>query len=129
MTPYERIAMVTGCRTLSSLSKALGVGRSAVWAAKRRGSIPATWLLTILRFYGTNPDWILSGREPVYLRSIWRTPGDRRFGLPERMKGAGPMSERTLLLDILDCFPTSELAVELKRRGCKVTGCPPGRGG
>ena len=58
----ERIRAVTGCETQRELGRFLGVNQSAISDAKRRGTISAEWLLTLLRGKGINPDWILTGK-------------------------------------------------------------------
>ena len=58
----ERIRAVTGCETQRELGRFLGINQSAISDAKRRGTIPAEWLLTLLRGKGINPDWILTGK-------------------------------------------------------------------
>ena len=45
------------------------IRQSAITDAKRRGAIPADWLLKLLRIQGVNPDWILTGEGVHYLRS------------------------------------------------------------
>ena len=64
----ERIRAVTGCETQRELGRFLGINQSAISDAKRRGTIPAEWLLTLLRGKGINPDWILTGKGARRLR-------------------------------------------------------------
>ena len=64
----ERIRAVTGCGTQRELGRFLGINQSAISDAKRRGTIPSEWLLTLLRGKGTNPDWILTGKGARRLR-------------------------------------------------------------
>ncbi|MCC8193211.1 MAG: hypothetical protein LIP28_00995 [Deltaproteobacteria bacterium] len=42
--------------------------QSSISDAKRRKSIPAEWLLKLLRHDQSNPDWILTGQGARYLR-------------------------------------------------------------
>lgn len=61
----DRIKEVTGCSTQMQLAEALGVRQSSISDAKRRASIPAGWLLTLVRRpWRVNPDWILTGLGP-----------------------------------------------------------------
>ena len=60
----KRIHLVTHTRTQKGLAKFLGVRRSVVSDIKRRGEIPAEWLLTLLRSQSANPEWILTGMGP-----------------------------------------------------------------
>ena len=64
----ERIRAVTGCETQRELGRFLGINQSAISDAKRRGTIPAEWLLTLLRAKGINPAWILTGKGARRLR-------------------------------------------------------------
>jgi phage repressor protein C with HTH and peptisase S24 domain len=61
---YERVAQATGVRTLSELADLLGVNRSAVTQARKKDSVPATWLLHLYRRKGLNPDWLEGGPGP-----------------------------------------------------------------
>jgi hypothetical protein len=68
----KRIKDVTGCNTQVKLAEFLGVRQSSISDAKRRHTIPASWLLTILTKTNLNPLWILNGDpEPKF-----RVPGD-----------------------------------------------------
>lgn len=64
---YQRILEATGLRTQSEVAAALGVKQSSISDAKRRNSIPAQWLLTLLDKYALNPIWVRSGEGPRYL--------------------------------------------------------------
>lgn len=63
----DRIKEVTHLRTQVELAAFFGIRQSSVSDAKRRGSIPADWKLTLIRKTGTNPAWIESGQGPRYL--------------------------------------------------------------
>lgn len=62
-----RIYAVTGARTQLQLAEVLDSKQSSVSFAKRRGSIPDAWLITLLRRYSINPEWILTGQGAKYL--------------------------------------------------------------
>lgn len=64
----ERVFQTAGCRTQQQLAEFLDIRQSAITDAKRRGAIPADWLLKLLRIQGVNPDWILTGEGVHYLR-------------------------------------------------------------
>lgn len=49
------------------LADILGIRQSSISDAKRRGEIPASWLLTLLKNYRVNPEWIITGNGPQYL--------------------------------------------------------------
>ena len=57
----ERIHLVTGTRTQLELANFLGIRRSSIVDAKKRGRIPSDWLVTIMRIKGVHPEWILTG--------------------------------------------------------------------
>ena len=73
----QRFFQTAGCRTQQQLAEFLGIRQSAITDAKRRGAIPADWLLKLLRMQGVNPDWILTGEGVHYLRSA--EPGESVF--------------------------------------------------
>jgi phage repressor protein C with HTH and peptisase S24 domain len=61
---FERVTRATGLRTLSDLADLLEVNRSAVTQARKKDSVPATWLLHLYRAKGLNPDWLEGGPGP-----------------------------------------------------------------
>lgn len=64
----ERLYRAAGCRTQVELAEFLGVRQPAISDAKQRRSIPADWLLTLLRKKRINPDWVLSGNGARHMR-------------------------------------------------------------
>jgi len=64
---YERVSAATGISSLADLAQILGLNRSAISQARKKGSIPATWLLELYRRFGLNPDWLEAGHGPRYL--------------------------------------------------------------
>ena len=71
--------------------------------AKKRKSIPAEWLLTLLLRKGINPQWVLTGTGPRYLQAAEVTRG-----LPQ----AGSVDP----VSLLKLFSPHELAAELVNR-------------
>jgi len=65
---FNRVSEVTGISTLSELSKILQVNRSAVTQARKKGTVPDKWLLTLFKAYGLNPEWLESGKAPRMLK-------------------------------------------------------------
>jgi len=63
----ERIKAVTGARTQVQLAEALDVRQSSISDAKRRGSIPAGWVLKIQFTHNVNALWTIHGEGPQYL--------------------------------------------------------------
>lgn len=50
------------------LSSVLGLNRSAITQAKKKGVVPDKWLLILFSRHGVNPDWIETGKGPVFLK-------------------------------------------------------------
>ncbi|MGE4552848.1 MAG: helix-turn-helix domain-containing protein [Desulfovibrionaceae bacterium] len=67
-----RIHSVLGTRTQVQVAEALGVRQSSISDARRRNSIPDSWLLTILRRHWVNPEWIRTGQGARYLAEAER---------------------------------------------------------
>lgn len=65
-----RIQHVTGCGTQQELAEFFGIRQSSISDAKKRGSIPSDWLLTLWRKKGTNPDWVLWGQGATNLQPV-----------------------------------------------------------
>lgn len=64
---YARICEVCGMKTQTELSAYLGIRQSSISDAKRRMTVPAAWLLTVLSRERVNPAWILTGEGSRYL--------------------------------------------------------------
>lgn len=60
----SRIHEATGTRTQVELADILGIRQSSISDAKRRGSIPDSWLMELFRQFNINPHWIIEGMEP-----------------------------------------------------------------
>lgn len=60
----KRILSETGLKTQVQLASLLGIRQSSISDAKRRGSIPADWLLKLFFTRNLNPDYLLNG-EPA----------------------------------------------------------------
>ncbi|MCL1939914.1 MAG: helix-turn-helix domain containing protein [Desulfovibrionaceae bacterium] len=67
-TPLDRVFEAAGCRTQIELADFLGIKQSSISDAKRRGSIPADWLVALLRLKRVNPEWIMTGQGPRFLQ-------------------------------------------------------------
>lgn len=70
-TFFDRVSMALGIRNLSELATILRVNRSSVTQARKNNSVPANWLLALMRSHGLNPDWLEGADGPK-----WLTPGD-----------------------------------------------------
>lgn len=64
---YERILEVTSAKTQTQVAGVLGIRQSSIADGKRRGSLPAEWLLTLLKRYSVNPTWIETGEGSKFL--------------------------------------------------------------
>jgi hypothetical protein len=63
----KRIGPFVGGTTQIAVAEGLGVRQSSISDAKRRGCIPDSWLVTLLRRFGLNPDWVMTGTGPQFL--------------------------------------------------------------
>lgn len=83
---YQRIQTVTQTRTQQELAEILGICQSGIADAKRRCSIPPDWVLTLFSKLGLNPDWLMQGIGPVYLRTDQGyIPSDHNTATPAHM--------------------------------------------
>lgn len=58
---FERVTAATQIRSQTELAAVLGINRSAITQAKKKGTIPANWVLGLSRKFGLNPDWLERG--------------------------------------------------------------------
>ena len=65
---FKRTGEALGISSLAELAEALGVNRSSITQARKKGSVPANWLLELFRRHGLNPDWLAGGNGPELLR-------------------------------------------------------------
>jgi len=63
---FDRIMKATGARTQTELAKLLGIRQATVSEAKKRGTIPAEWIMKLYRSHGLSPVWMVDGVGPVY---------------------------------------------------------------
>ena len=63
----QRLYDSTDLANLSELAKVLGVNRSAVSQARKKDTVPSTWLLQLYRRFNLNPDWLEKGAGPAFL--------------------------------------------------------------
>lgn len=64
---FDRIKKATGMRTQVEIAKLLDIRQSSISDAKRRQSIPDSWLIKLYQIYNLNPNWLLDGEEPQFL--------------------------------------------------------------
>ena len=58
---FDRVTAETDIHSQTELAAVLGINRSAITQAKKKGSIPAGWILGLSRKFGLNPDWLERG--------------------------------------------------------------------
>jgi hypothetical protein len=64
---FDRIKKATGMRTQVEIAKMLDIRQSSISDAKRRQSIPDSWLIKLFQIYNLNPNWLLDGEAPQFL--------------------------------------------------------------
>lgn len=105
----RRVFEAAGCRTQVELAEFLGVRQSSVSDAKKRGSVPAEWLLKLLLLRGINPVWVLTGQG-----ARWMQPAEEAGRLPLALSDVGACAAK-------DCT-TEALLQELLRRAMQGRG-------
>ena len=73
-TALSRVIEAAGCRTDVELAAFLGTKQSLISDARRRNTVPAEWLIVLLRLKKINPDWILTGQGPRCLEPAREEP-------------------------------------------------------
>jgi len=63
----QRVYEAAGIESQTDLARILGVNRSAVTQARKKGAIPDRWLLQLFRGYGLNPEWLETGVGSTFL--------------------------------------------------------------
>lgn len=64
---FDRIKKSTGLRTQVEIAKLLDIRQSSISDAKRRQSIPDSWLIKLYQIYNLNPNWVLDGEAPQFI--------------------------------------------------------------
>ncbi|WP_300160620.1 S24 family peptidase [Solidesulfovibrio sp.] len=77
---FDRIKKSTGMRTQVEIAKLLDIRQSSISDAKRRQSIPDSWLIKLYQIYNLNPNWIIDGETPQFL-------GEQRGGALQVREG------------------------------------------
>ena len=108
---FARIFEAVGCRTQVELAHFLEIRQSSVSYAKKRGSIPAEWLLKLLLGKGIHPAWILTGQ------------GSRLLGPVDMLDFPPPAPERVMQVRPPEECTTQELVTEIVRRYLAVLSC------
>ncbi len=103
-TALDRIFEAAGCRTQVELAEFLGIRQSSISDAKKRGAIPAEWLIKLLRENQINPDWILTGEGPRVLQPA------------EYVEAVKPLVVHSVEIRPPEQCSTEELLTEIVRR-------------
>jgi len=64
----QRVFESAECKTQAQLADFLEIRQSNISDAKKRKSIPAEWLIKLLKLKWINPEWILTGEGSQYLK-------------------------------------------------------------
>lgn len=67
-TFYKRAREALDIRSQLELSEILGLNRSAISQAKKKGVVPDKWILSLFKHHGVNPDWIETGEGQMLLK-------------------------------------------------------------
>jgi len=63
----NRVFEAAGIDSQTDLARILQINRSAVTQARKKGAIPDRWFLQLYRSYRLNPEWLETGRGPVFV--------------------------------------------------------------
>ena len=66
----QRVFKATEITSQSQLADALGINRSAITQARKKGMIPDKWVLALYQKFGLNPEWVTSGKGQALLKEI-----------------------------------------------------------
>ena len=62
----HRIMDATGISSQAELAKELGINRSGITHARNKNHIPDNWIVKLFRRFRVNPDWVDTGKGPVF---------------------------------------------------------------
>ena len=103
----ERLKLVICKHTATDLADFFGVPESAVSAAVRRGKMPSSWLVILMRVKNVHPEWILTGKGPCLMTLRPE---------PSRYETDVKVTTRKADEEALRRLPSHMLAEELVRR-------------
>lgn len=108
-----RICSTTRRRDLAGLADFFGTSQAMVADAKRRGKVPADWLLVLLRAQNISPEWVLTGHGPRFMVAL-RDPVEEDKKLAYQTASAALAQEEDEAA--LSRLPSRRLTDELLRR-------------
>ena len=62
---YKRLCIATGATSEAALATAIGISHQAVYDAKKKGSVPYKWILSIAIKFDISADWLYFGTGPM----------------------------------------------------------------
>lgn len=62
----SRIMNATGISSQAELAKELGINRSGITHARTKNRIPDNWIIKLFRRFRVNPEWVDTGKGPVF---------------------------------------------------------------
>ncbi len=71
-----RLMDATGITSQSELARELGINRSGITHARNKNRIPDKWIVKLYRRFRVNPDWVDTGKGPVFHH---KNPGVQDF--------------------------------------------------
>lgn len=120
----RRILTETGLKTQVQLAALLGIRQSSISDAKRRGSIPAEWLIRLYFERNLNPDYIRNG--PPALKYLVPSGGAEGGMTIEQLRAqiraelATPRTKDDVFSEFRDAYQDAEIrfpsANEIKMR-------------
>jgi phage repressor protein C with HTH and peptisase S24 domain len=67
-TFFTRVSDSLKIKSQMELAKILGVNRSSITQAKKKGIVPSKWVLILFKHYALNPAWLEKGDGPIFLK-------------------------------------------------------------
>ncbi|WDP93114.1 MAG: helix-turn-helix transcriptional regulator [Desulfobacter sp.] len=61
-----RLMAATGISSQSELARELGINRSGITHARKKNHIPDNWIIKLYRRFRMNPEWVETGKGPVF---------------------------------------------------------------
>ncbi len=61
-----RLMDATGISCQAELAKELGINRSGITHARNKNRIPDNWIIKLFRRFRVNPEWVDTGKGPVF---------------------------------------------------------------
>lgn len=107
-------------KTQVELANALNIRQSSISDAKRRCSIPAEWMLKLVRLVGVSPEWIEEGGDVPRYRVLSDTP-EGALSMDQltarlRRKLETPLTLEQAKDQFFAFFPDAEINISYRQR-------------